>query len=138
MTAIIGRDSYGPSAFIRSDSGTQIVMSGSAPCVEWSFRIKELENWLTTLEEAMVNESNYGQRRGLEDIYFSLKAAHVKHKKQHQEVLTDAPTADDLMAYLSSLHFCNDKMIIACWAVAAAAALFFNYAIHAWRFYDHD
>jgi hypothetical protein len=25
--------------------------------VEWSFRIKELENWLTTLEEAMVNES---------------------------------------------------------------------------------
>jgi hypothetical protein len=102
MTAIIDRDSYGPSAFIRSNSGTQIVMSGSAPCVEWSFRIKELENWLTTLEEAMVNESNYGQRRGLEDIYFSLKAAHVKHEKQHQEVVTDAPTADDLQAYLAA------------------------------------
>ena len=102
MTAIIDRDSYGPSAFIRSSSGTQIVMSGSAPCVEWSFRIKELENWLTTLEEAMINENNYGQRRGLEDIYFSLKAAHVKHEKQHQEVLTDAPTAADLMAYLTA------------------------------------
>ena len=105
MTAIIDRDSYGPSAFIRSSSGTQIVMSGSAPCVEWSFRIKDLENWLTTLEEAMVNESNYGQRRGLEDIYFSLKAAHVKHEKQHQEVLTDAPTAADLMAYLTAYHY---------------------------------
>ena len=102
MTAIIDRDSYGPSAFIRSNSGTQIVISGSAPCVEWSFRIKELENWLTALEEAMVNESNYGQRRGLEDIYFSLKAAHVKHEKQHQEVLTDAPTADDLQSYLAA------------------------------------
>jgi hypothetical protein len=102
MTAIIDCDSYGPSAFIRSNSGTQIVMSGSNPCVEWSFRVKELENWLTTLEEAMVNANNYGQRRGLEDIYFSLKAAHIKHEKQHQEVLTDAPTADDLMAYLTA------------------------------------
>jgi hypothetical protein len=102
MTAIIDRDGYGPSAFIRSNSGTQIVMSGSNPCVEWSFRIRELENWLITLEEAMVNENNYGQRRGLEDIYFSLKAAYVKHEKQHQEVLTDAPTADDLMAYLTA------------------------------------
>lgn len=102
MTAIINRDSYGPSAFVRSISGVQIVMSGSNPCVEWSFRIKELENWLVTLEEAMVNENNYGQRRGLEDIYFSLKAAHVKHEKQHQEVVTDAPTADDLQAYLAA------------------------------------
>jgi len=102
MTAIIDQGSYGPSAFIRTEYNTQIVMSGSAPCVEWSFRIKDLENWLTTLEEAMVNENNYGQRRGLEDIYFSLKAAHVKHEKQHQEVVTNAPTADDLMAYLTA------------------------------------
>ena len=102
MTAIIDQGSYGPSAFIRTEYNTQIVMSGSAPCVEWSFRIKDLENWLTTLEEAMVNENNYGQRRGLEDIYFSLKAAHVKHEKQHQEVVTNAPTADDLAEYLAA------------------------------------
>ena len=100
MTAIIQSDRFGASAFIRTEYNTQIVMSGSAPCVEWSFRIKDLENWLTTLEEVMVDESNYSQRRGLEDIYFSLKAAHVKHVKQHQEVVTDAPTADDLQAYL--------------------------------------
>ena len=102
MTAIIDQSSYGPSAFIRTEYNTQIVMSGSAPCVEWSFRIKELENWLTTLEEAMVNENNYGQRRGLEDIYFSLKAAHKKHQAQHETIVTDAPTADDLMAYLTA------------------------------------
>ena len=102
MTAIIDQDPFGPSAFIKNDCGTQIVMNSSAPCVEWSFRIKELENWLTTLEEAMVNENNYGQRRGLEDIYFSLKAAHVKHEKQHQEVVTNAPTADDLAEYLAA------------------------------------
>jgi hypothetical protein len=100
MTAIIDQGSYGPSAFIRTEYNTQIVMSGSAPCVEWSFRIKELENWLTTLEEAMTNEGCYGQRRGLENIYFSLKAAHKKHQAQHEAIVTDAPTADDLQAYL--------------------------------------
>jgi hypothetical protein len=102
MTAIIDQDQFGPSAFIKNDCGTQIVMNSSAPCVEWSFRIKELENWLTTLEEAMVNENNYGQRRGLEDIYFSLKAAHKKHQAQHEAIVTDAPTADDLQAYLAA------------------------------------
>jgi hypothetical protein len=100
MTAIIDQGTYGPSAFIRTEYNTQIVMSGSAPCVEWSFRIKELENWLTTLEEAMTNEGCYGQRRGLENIYFSLKAAHKKHQAQHEAIVTDAPTADDLQAYL--------------------------------------
>ena len=100
MTAIIDQGTYGPSAFIRTEYNTQIVMSGSAPCVEWSFRIKELENWLTTLEEAMINEGCYGQRRGLENIYFSLKAAHKKHQAQHEAIVTDAPTADDLQAYL--------------------------------------
>jgi hypothetical protein len=100
MTAIIDQGTYGPSAFIRTEYNTQIVMSGSAPCVEWSFRIKELENWLITLEEAMTNEGCYGQRRGLEDIYFSLKAAHKKHQAQHETIVTDAPTADDLQAYL--------------------------------------
>ena len=102
MTAIIDQSSYGPSAFIRTEYNTQIVMSGSAPCVEWSFRIKDLENWLTTLEEAMVDENNCSQRRGLEDIYFSLKAAHTKHQAQHEAIVTDAPTADDLQAYLAA------------------------------------
>ena len=100
MTAIIDQGTYGPSAFIRTEYNTQIVMSGSAPCVEWSFRIKELENWLITLEEAMTSEDCHGHRRGLEDIYFSLKAAHKKHQAQHEAIVTDAPTADDLQAYL--------------------------------------
>lgn len=101
-TAFIDRDQFGPSAFVKNDCGMQIVMNGSNPVVEWSFHVKKLEAWLTTLEEAMVNENNYGQRRGLEDIYFSLKAAHVKHEKQHQEVVTNAPTADDLAEYLAA------------------------------------
>jgi hypothetical protein len=78
----------------------KIVMNGNAPCVEWSFRIKELQLWLTTLEEVMVNERNHGNRSDLEGIYFSLKAAHTRHLQEHEDIVTDAPTADDLQAYL--------------------------------------
>jgi hypothetical protein len=102
MQTTISQDSFGPSAFIRTDAGLEVVMNGSAPCVEWSFRIEKLEQWLTTLEEAMVDENNCGHRRGLEDIYFSLKAAHKKHQTQHEAIVTDAPTADDLQAYLAA------------------------------------
>jgi hypothetical protein len=38
----------------------------------------------------------------LEGLYFSLKAAHVKHEEQHDEIVTEAPSADDLMQYLAA------------------------------------
>jgi hypothetical protein len=31
-----------------------------------------------------------------------LKAAHTKHKREHEEIITEAPTADDLIDYLAS------------------------------------
>jgi hypothetical protein len=102
MTSIIQQHSYGTSAFLQNDHGMKIVMNGGSPCVEWSFRIKELQQWLTTLEEVMTKEENYGNRRDLESIYFSLKAAHTRHLQEHEDVVTDAPTADDLQAYLAA------------------------------------
>lgn len=97
--ATILKDSFGVSAF----TGDQhLVMNGNSPCVAWSFRIKDLEDWLTTLEEIMLHESMVSHRRTIEGLYFSLKAAHVKHKEQHNEIVTDAPTADDLMEYLAA------------------------------------
>lgn len=97
--ATIYKDSFGISAFTADQ---RLVMSGSAPCVAWSFRIKELEDWLTTLEEIMVSEPLLPHRRIFEGLYFSLKAAHVKHEEQHNEIVTDAPTVDDLMEYLAA------------------------------------
>jgi hypothetical protein len=102
MTTIIQQQSYGTSAFVDKGHGMQIVMNAGAPCVGWSFRIKELQQWLTTLEEVMTKEENYGNRRDLEGIYFSLKAAHTRHLQEHEDVVTDAPTADDLQAYLAA------------------------------------
>ena len=100
MTSIIQHKPYGTSAFLKQDHGMKIVMNDNAPCVEWSFRIKELQLWLTTLEEVMAKERNHGNRSDLEGIYFSLKAAHTRHLQEHEDIVTDAPTADDLQAYL--------------------------------------
>ena len=102
MTSIIQQRPYGTSAFLQNDHGMKIVMNGGSPCVEWSFRVKELQQWLTTLEEVMLKEENRGNRRDLEGIYFSLKAAHTRHLQEHEDVVTDAPTADDLQAYLAA------------------------------------
>jgi hypothetical protein len=99
MASTITNDSLGISAFTPHG---QLAMNGGAPCVAWSFRIKELEEWLTTLEEIMPHESVIPHRRLLEGLYFSLKAAHKRHIEEHNEIVTDAPTADDLMQYLAA------------------------------------
>lgn len=79
----------------------KLVMNFGEPCVCWSFSVKNLENWLTTIEE-IINEIPPAHRRPLEDLYFSLKAAHKRHEKEHEEVVTNAPSEDDLMQYLMS------------------------------------
>ena len=84
-----------------TDSGA-MVMNLDQPVVAWHFHIKELEEWLTTLEEAMAKETNAGNRRSFEGMYFSMKTAYRKHLDQHEEVQSQAPTADDLQAYLSA------------------------------------
>jgi len=84
-----------------TDKG-DLVMNLDRPVVSSYLQIKELEEWLITLEETMARETNVVNRRSLEGIYFMLKAARRKHLDQHEEVQSQAPTADDLQAYLSA------------------------------------
>jgi hypothetical protein len=93
----IYHDAFGTTAFTKHN---HIVMNGGSPCVAWSFQVRELEDWLTTLEEIMPQHPAH--RSILEGLYFSLKAAHVKHEEQHDEIVTEAPSADDLMQYLAA------------------------------------
>ena len=79
----------------------KIVMSYGTPYVAWSFSVVDLEQWLTTIEES-INDIPPAHRYSLERLYFSLKAAHKKHQEEHESIVTDAPTGDDLMSYLSS------------------------------------
>jgi hypothetical protein len=102
MSTIIYQQTSGPSAFVDRGYGLQVVMNLGVPCVEWSFHIKELQEWLTTLEEKIATESSQGNKEALEGVYYSLKAAYVAHLRQHEAVVTEAPTADDLQSYLAA------------------------------------
>jgi len=83
------------SAFIHTDHGCQIVMNMGEPVVTWSFRIKDLQDWITSLEELPVE-----QRRQFDGLLSHLLAAHKKHKDQDQCVIDHAPSAKDLEDYL--------------------------------------
>lgn len=100
MTASFIKTEYDGSVTAFNDEG-RLVMNFGHPTVGWYFRVKEIEAWLITLEETILKEKNHVNRSGLEGIYFSLKAAYNCHKKEH-EMVTEAPTADDLQAYLSA------------------------------------
>jgi hypothetical protein len=87
------------SAFM--DNGT-MVMNLDKPVVSSWMHVTEVEEWLTTLEETMGKEANVVNRRSIEGLYFMLKSAHRKHLEEHETIQTQAPTADDLQAYLSA------------------------------------
>lgn len=99
MPARIKTEPSGETSAFTSEG--RLVMNYGAPCVAWSFTVQCLEDWLTTIEET-IGTIPPAHRRSFETLYFSLKAAHKKHKEEHEAVVTDAPNSDDLMQYLTS------------------------------------
>jgi hypothetical protein len=85
----------------RSDSN-EVVMVCSIPMVQSYFNVSDLQRWITTLEEIINSKHNASHGHDLERMYFMFKHMLSKHKEQHEEVISSAPTADDLQAYLAS------------------------------------
>lgn len=85
----------------RADN-SEVVMACSIPMVQSYFNVADLQRWTTTLEEVMNQRRNAQHKYDLEGMYFALKHALNKHQQQHEEVISSAPTADDLQAYLAS------------------------------------
>jgi hypothetical protein len=91
----------GCAAFIDEQPSCQAVMVGGEPCVAWGFTISKLEEWIATLEQQLETASG-PTWRSLHSLCCSLKAAHDQHLAEHAQVVTEAPSADDLMAYLAA------------------------------------
>ena len=85
----------------RADN-SEVVMACSIPMVQGYLNVADLQRWATTLEEAMKSEKNTAHCYDLESIYFTFQAMLIKHQEQHEEVISAAPSADDLQAYLLS------------------------------------
>jgi hypothetical protein len=99
MASRIKTESSGETTAFTTDG--KLVMNFGNPHVAWGFSVKRLEEWLITLEEAM-SVMPACHSRSIETLYFSLKAAHKRHLQEHEAVISEAPTNDDLMAYLTS------------------------------------
>ena len=80
----------------------EVVMACSIPMVQSYFNVADLQRWTTTLEEVMNQRRNTAHKYDLEGMYFALKHVLNKHQEQHEEVISSAPTADDLQSYLAS------------------------------------
>ena len=80
----------------------EVVMACSIPMVQGYFGVADLQRWVTTLEETMSNKHNFAHQFDFEGMYFTFKHMLDKHQEQHEEVISAAPSADDLQAYLSS------------------------------------
>lgn len=97
--AIIRQDELlGVSAFTNKGD---LAMNFGAPTVGCYLRITDLENWLTTLEETMEHVPAE-HKNSLSWLIITLRSIHDKHIKEHQEIVTEAPTADDQIAYLAA------------------------------------
>ena len=99
MTVCITTESNGTvTAFLDNE----LVMNYGQPTISTYLRINDMERWMTTLEEVMILSDARAHRYDLEKIYFALKATVKRHTENHLEVVSEAPTADDLQEYLSA------------------------------------
>lgn len=80
----------------------RIRMSFGSPIVECSIVISELQNFITTLEQAIDDEPNFYQQQGLRNILCAFKAAYQMHLQQHEELVKNAPTGADFEEYMMS------------------------------------
>jgi hypothetical protein len=76
-------------------------MVHGTPVVEAMFDVVEVQKWITTLEEVRENAPvcHYGT---LSMMIARLQVVLDNHDRQHQQVMSSAPTAEDQMAYLAS------------------------------------
>lgn len=104
MTTPTASISKTPSGEVYAFTGTAIrpcAMVHGTPVVDATLDVAQLQDWVTTLEEVLpsVPISHYGT---LSMMIIRLQVILDNHDKQHQEIITDAPTPEDMVEYLSS------------------------------------
>jgi hypothetical protein len=85
---------------ISAFAGDRLVMNFGNPTISHYLRVNKMEQWLVTLEEAMVMPENAKHRYDMEEIYFAFRATIKKHQEEHLQVVSEAPTDEDLQDYL--------------------------------------
>jgi hypothetical protein len=99
----ITKDDNGIHACINRHTAYQTVMLHSSPYCHMGATVTNLENWLTTLEVLVEDKTiPFSHRWHLQEMKAMLEVAHEQHFKDHYEVVTEAPTPEDQVAYLAA------------------------------------
>ena len=102
MTTSISKAASGEVyAFCGEAAHQPCTMVHGTPVVEAMLSVVAVQEWITTLEE--VRENAPACHCGaLSMMIARLQVVLDNHDKQHQQVISEAPTAEDQMAYLAS------------------------------------
>lgn len=83
-------------------SDNKLVMNLGSPIVSRSFTAQEIQEYICTLEQAIDDEPNVGQKVGLQRILCSFLVSLDILKQNHEAFIQEAPTGADLEEYLLS------------------------------------
>jgi hypothetical protein len=107
LTDIAPMDSINEVKFYDLTGGNTVVLNGKAvmqysePVVEWPVKVSKVEEWATTIEELAAGTPSWHHKKHLREMLFELECMIRYHKQQHETVVTEAPTIEDLSAYLA-------------------------------------
>lgn len=101
MTASISTSPSGATYAFSGEPMRPCAMVHGTPVVDATFDVADLQRWVTTLEEVLPSLpiAHYGE---LSAMLARLQVVLDNHDKQHQQIITQAPTPEDMMEYLSS------------------------------------
>ena len=88
--------------------GNNLVMSLGSPMVNVNISLQELQEFICTLEKASDEEPNVVQQIALNSIRHVFQAA-LKHHKDHEALVADAPTGADLENICLLMHVPSKK-----------------------------
>jgi hypothetical protein len=101
MTASISKAPSGAVYAFNGEPMRPCSMVHNTSVVDAMLQVTEMQQWVTTLEEILpeVPVCHYGT---LSLMIVRLQVYLDRHQAQHEAIVTDAPTADDLQAYLAA------------------------------------
>jgi hypothetical protein len=102
MTASISKSpSGGVYAFLGKEPLPPCAMVHGKPVVDAVLDVADVEHWVTTLEEVLPNVpiGHYGT---LSMMIVRLQVILDRHQQEHETIITEAPTPEDMVEYLSA------------------------------------
>lgn len=94
-----------PSGLTAFTPSSRLAMIGGTSTVNVSLSVEKAQQWATTLEAICLADPMAPHAAMLRTLQWWLETALTVHQRDHEEVITAAPSYEDMVAYLAAyLH----------------------------------